>query len=226
MPVLAPVLPAAVDCTLAVTNPHVMMFTGAPSATNPHMAFAKRVVTESVPPAQTMPTAGEPSSAYATVPPSAPAPAPIFLCSDCKVVFASRNLLFKHLKNPAVACGAADQKVEKMKTGREAIARAAHAALTPEDKELLREKNRLKQARAEARKLNEMPLPQTAEELAKELWVGGLVTSVASIKGLKNVLWLAAGDTSRHISPYLATSRHATPRLATPHHIPTFHALC
>ena len=123
---------------------------------------------------------------------ASPSPAAPLRCADCDAPFASRNLLFKHLKDPAVACGDADQKVVP-KPKRGVICRAAHEALTPEQKEALREKNRLKQARAEARKLNEIPLPQTPEELAKELWVGGLVSSVASTKGLRNVLWLAAG---------------------------------
>ena len=121
------------------------------------------------------------------------AAAPEIVCAECGSRFVSRNLLFKHLRSPSVSCGA-DQKAAVVPPKRSLIVRTAQGALSPEEKAALREKNARKQARAEQRKQNELPMPRNEEELARELWIGGLVASVASIKGLKNVLWLAADD--------------------------------
>ena len=38
-------------------------------------------------------------------------------------------------------------------------------------------------------------MPTTEEELAREIWLGGLTAKVATVKGLRNVLWLAADTT-------------------------------
>ena len=122
------------------------------------------------------------------------AAAPEIVCAECGLKFISRNLLFKHLRSPSVSCGDADQKAVVVPPKRSLIVRTARGELTPEEKAALREKNARKQARAEQRKQNELPMPKNEDELARELWIGGLVASVASIKGLKNVLWLAADD--------------------------------
>ena len=126
---------------------------------------------------------------------SAPAAAPTsFTCEQCREIFPSRNLLFKHLKSPSTTCGGDDIKIAS-KPSRGDVVKAAIAALTPEEKAAVRERNMKKQARAEQRKKEALPMPTTEEELAREIWLGGLTAKVATVKGLRNVLWLAADTT-------------------------------
>ena len=126
-----------------------------------------------------------------------------YSCSECGSAFASRNALFKHLRSPSTPCGAElaaslPQTERVVRADRRDIAHASMSAeQKAEQKAKVQEKCARQRARAEERKRYEIPLPETEEDLAREIWLGGLTGRAATLKGLRDVLWRSAdGDLS------------------------------